>query len=249
MAGNNKKDDYIVIDKKKIENYFFVSVLVIALIVFLVFLGKGFVNMTVESDDHLHSELISYYNDENLNVYYPIPGGNWVMGQIEDEDVVDVVKESAGDDSYFDINTDSLTSEILSTIFFNEEGLEGYRQFMSFTFKPLADYEEGEYLDYCVASFERDLKNSGDGTYKDYAFVSAEEDENGGVLLKAILTEEVISTDENTESEMSLYYTQYIQHIGKNMVTVTFGSIAEDNTVDKYLRYFLNNIQLMESAS
>lgn len=249
MRENNKKEDYIVIDKKKIENYFFVSVLVIALIIFLVFLVKGFTSMTVESDDHLHNELISYYNDENLNVYYPIPGGDWVMGQVEDEGVVDVLKESAGDDNYFDINTDVLTSEILSTIFFNEEGLEGYRQFMSFTFKPLADYKNDEYLDYCIASFEKDLKNSGDGTYKDYKLISAVEDENGGVLLKAILVEEVKSDTENVEDDMSLYYTQYIQSIGKNMVTVTFGSIAEDNTVDKYLKYFLNNIQIINNVS
>ena len=245
MRENNKKEDYIVIDKKKIENYFFVSVLVIALIIFLVFLVKGFTSMTVESDDHLHNELISYYNDENLNVYYPIPGGDWVMGQVEDEDVVDVLKESSGEDNYFDINTDVLTSEILSTIFFNEEGLEGYRQFMSFTFKPLAD----EYLDYCIASFERDLKNSGDGTYKDYQLLSAVEDENNGVMLKAILTEEVKSEADDIDGEFPLYYTQYVQRIGKNIATVTFGSIAEDDTVDKYLKYFLNNIQLINSVS
>ena len=70
-------------------------------------------------------------------------------------------------------------------------------------------------------------------------------DEYNGVLMKLRLTETISSKNEDgTTSEMDadLYYTQYIRNFDSNMGIITFGSIAEDNTVDIYLKYFLNNI-------
>jgi hypothetical protein len=51
--------------------------------------------------------------------------------------------------------------------------------------------------------------------------------------------------DEKSESgvrEEETHYTQYMRRIGKNIGVITYGSLVEDNTVDKYLQYFLNNV-------
>ena len=47
---------------------------------------------------------------------------------------------------------------------------------------------------------------------------------------------------EKVESDEATYYTQYVKRIGKNIGTVTYGCIIEDNTVDMYLQYFLGSL-------
>lgn len=244
MSNNiENNDDYIVIRKETIVNYFFSSLLIIAFIVFMILMVKSVVAMKNSNENELNSDLISYYFDDYLNITYPIPGGSWVMAETDTSGIEEVTKESAGSDNYFDFSEDSLTEEVLSNICFDEEGTEGYRQFMSFSFRPSVEYEDDELLQYCIDSFKRDIENSGD--YKSYELVSAKMDEYNGVLMKLRLTETISSKNEDgTTSEMDadLYYTQYIRNFDSNMGIITFGSIAEDNTVDIYLKYFLNNI-------
>lgn len=243
MKKTEENKDYIIIHKETVINYFFMSILAIAAVIFIVLLVKSVYSMSVKDNKLIDSNLVAYYNDEFLNITYPIPGGNWVMGELDTSGIEEVTKKSSGEDNYFSLDDDVLSEEVLSIICFNNEGVEGYRQFMSFSFRPSVDYSGEEFIDYCVESFKRDIENSGD--YKNYELISTSMDEYEGVLLKLILTETVsVEQDDGTtkESDEELYYTQYIKKVGKNMGIVTFGSIAEDNTVDVYLKYFLNNI-------
>lgn len=242
-----KKDskEYIMIKKETLVNVIFAGIFTL-LALFVAFAMYTNIMSAVNKSNEagLDSSLIAYKDDTFLNVIYPYPGGNWVEGTLDTSGIEEVVNESMGEDAIFDINSDVLTEEVISSICFNDEGLEGYRQFMSFTFRPTVETKnDTEFLSYCEESFKKDIENSGD--YVSYNLVSSSMDGTGGVLMKLELVEKITTRDEegnDKESEEIMYYTQYIKNIGVNTAIVTFGSIAEDSTVDAYLSYFLNNI-------
>ena len=72
------------------------------------------------SDDLLESidmDLVSYYKDDFLNITYGIPGGDWGMAQIEDTTGIEnVCLASAGEDGVFDIKSDILAEEVISSV-------------------------------------------------------------------------------------------------------------------------------------
>lgn len=245
VIEKNDKKEYIVIKKEKLVNLFFGGILVL-LALFVVFVMTFNIRSIFNkvNADGIDSSLIAYKDDSNLNIIYPYPGGNWVEGTLDTSGIESVVSESMGEDNIFDIDSDVLKEEVLSSICFNEEGLGGYRQFMSFTFRPSVEVKDNtEFLSLCEESFKRDIENSGD--YVSYNLVSGTLDDKGGVLMKLQLVENVTTKDEDGNEEQKeevMYYTQYIKDLGVNTAIVTFGSIAEDNTVDIYLSYFLNNI-------
>ena len=241
------ENGYIILNKQKIIDYFFYVVLCVGVLFFLFTFIRGALN--INSNSGIRSELISYYHDDYLNIQYPIPGGNWVMAELDLTGVDEVIKESYGEDKFFNISDDSLSEELLSLVCFNESGVEGYRQFMSFTFKPDNENNysnDDEFIDYCVASLQRDLDNSEtNGEPADTTLLSAVMDDTGGVLVKMLVQESFTTeNDDGTTTSYTepVYYTQYITDLGANLGTVIFGSITEDNTVDQYLQYFMNNI-------
>lgn len=241
------ENGYIMLNTQKLVDYFFYVVLCIGVLVFLILLIRGALNINVNSG--IRSELLSYYHDDYLNIQYPIPGGDWVMAELDMTGVDEVIEESSGEDKFFNIGEDSLSEELLSLICFNESGVEGYRQFMSFTFKPndKSNYSnDDEFIDYCVASLQRDLDNSEtDGEPADTTLLSAVMDDTGGVLVKMLVNETFVEESEDgstVEYTEPVFYTQYIMDLGANLGTVIFGSITEDNTVDQYLQFFMNNI-------
>lgn len=235
------KEDYFVINKKQLVDNFFVGVLILGLIVFLFLLGKGIYGSLTGQTGKLNPDLISYYADEYLNITYPVPGGSWGQGEIDKTGLAEIISASSGDDGLFQIGKDTLTEEIISSIFFLEDGEDGFRQFMSFSFKPVQNtVTKEDFLKYCIDSFNRDIENSGD--YVDFTITESYVDDLGGALLRGVLTEEY--TPEGSEESQTLksYYTQYILPLGANIGTVTYGSLIEDNTADEYMRYYLNNI-------
>ena len=114
ILNKENRDDYIVISKEKMVNYFFTSILALALVVFIVLMGKAIiVGFNSSSDDlveNIDMDLVSYYKDDFLNITYGIPGGNWGMAEIEDTSGIEnVCIASAGEDGVFDIKEDTLT--------------------------------------------------------------------------------------------------------------------------------------------
>lgn len=246
MQGFENNKDYIVIKKETVIDWFFISVFILGCILFVILMGRSIYYMANPYSGGLNGDLISYYHDDFLGLTLPIPGGNWQIAEIDTEDIERVVAESAGEDEYFDFDTDPLKEEVLSLACFNQEGTEGYRQFMSFTFKPSPEFvSEDEYIEYCQESFKHDIENSGD--FDSFEIISVAMDSYKGVLMKMkcvdTVEEELALGGVRTFDDV-LYYTQYIRDYGVNMGTVTFGSIMEDNTVDIYLKYFLNNMIL-----
>lgn len=231
--------EYIVIHKETLVNYFFISVLLIALIIFLLLLFLSISRMFSSSNSGLNEDLISYFNDENLNITYPIPGGNWVLVNVEDTEAKETVEASWGSDNYFSIDDDTLTEEVLSLLTINESSDTGFREFMTFTFMPDVAYQNEEFVSFCEEVFKKNIENS--GTYDSFDIYSSIVDEYSGVLLKAKITQ-TIENEDGTSIQEDTYYNQYIKRIGKNIGTITYGSLIEDDTVDKYLQYFFNNI-------
>lgn len=249
---NENRDDYIVISKEKIVSYFFTSILALAMVVFLILMGKAIITgMNSDSDDLLESidmDLVSYYKDDFLNITYGIPGGDWGMAQIEDTTGIEnVCLASAGEDGVFDIKSDILAEEVISSVCLlsGTEGGQDFHQFMSFTFRPSTELKGNDFVEYCIKSFERDMKVAEGSKAKDNFKITESKlvDENS-VLLKMICYE-TVEREENGKTiseEYPTYYTQYIRKVGKNIAIATFGSINEDNTVDNYMIFFLRSI-------
>ena len=237
--------EFFVIHKETVINYFFTSVLVISFAVFLVLMISSFIKANPKEYTGINSDLMTSYTDEYLNLSYAIPGENWVMAKVDTTEKSATIDASKGDDGYFSIEDDELTEEVLSCICFTDVGETdgGYRQFMSFTFKPDVSYEGDEFVSFCESDFQRTLENSGD--YKSLELLGSSKDESGGILMKAKIIQTVNLKDSNgetVESYEATYYTQYVKRVGKNIATATYGCIIEDNTVDDYLRFFINSI-------
>ena len=66
-------------------------------------------------------------------------------------------------------------------------------------------------------------------------------------MMKMRVNQKVDGETEGTTEDKETYYTQYVKRIGKNIGVITYGSLMEDNTVDKYLQYFLNNVRTEKS--
>lgn len=246
MVKGNKDTEYVVIKKSTLENIFFITLLCVFLIIFVFTLIRGFTGfsliniITGRNNNMVNLNNIGYFEDVYLNVRYPCPGGNWGLAEIEDyTDTLEAVITSMGSDGLYDFTRDALSEEILSSMFFNDIGKEGYRQFISYTFKPDPGYDSSLFLDYCQASFYNDMENT-EG-YEDYELLSAELDSSGGALMKMKMT--MIMEYEDGESEtIPIYYTQYIKDLGVNFITCTFGSTYQDNDMDVYLQFFCNNV-------
>ena len=241
------KGEYIVIHKETFVNYFFVSVLVIALGLFVALLVSGITKTAIQNSKVIDTNLISYYQDDLLNIHYPIPGGSWSFVEFDKSEIEATIKESMGDDNYFSMDDDVLTKEVISMLGVNEtnpgttesgeslENVGGIREFMSFTFMPDMGYKDEEFIEYCKALFEKSIEES--GNIDNYNLFSTEQDEYNGVLMKMLVMQ---VTDDGSFEET--YYTQYVKPIGKNIGIITYGSLINDETVDPYLQFFLNNV-------
>lgn len=268
----NNKDDYIVINKRELEDNVFLMIFIIFVLLMSILMIKGFINMRAElikESLDINPDKIASYRDDNLNILYSIPGDTWVIAQLEeiqdnsDEEnelsVKNIIENSKGDDGIFDIETDLLSGEILSSIYFNQQGIEGFKQFMSYTFKPDMGYSEDKFVEYCQASFERDVTIlNGDSTNIDileksddvqFTLLDTVEYDRDSIMLKCYVTTKILKEEENSNEteevkyeDFDLYYTQFIKRIGTNLLTITFGSINEDSSVDTYLKYFANSV-------
>lgn len=250
--NKENRDDYIVISKEKMVNYFFTSILALALVVFIVLMGKAIiVGFNSSSDDlveNIDMDLVSYYKDDFLNITYGIPGGNWGMAEIEDTSGIEnVCIASAGEDGVFDIKEDTLAEEVISSVCLlsGTEGEQNFHQFMSFTFRPTTELKGKDFVDYCIKSFERDMTEAeGGSSTGEFKITDTIEVDDNSVMLKMIsyeLIEKEVDGKKVSE-KYPTYYTQYIRKIGKNIAIATFGSINEDNTVDDYMIFFLKSI-------
>lgn len=236
----SSQDGYIILHKETLVNYFFTSVLVLAFGVFIAMLITGILNMNIQDKNSIDGSIISYHQDEFLNIHYPVPGGSWTYVEIDTTELSETVAASAGDDKYFSIDDDTLTEEVMSFLGVNQ-GVDGFREFMSFTFMPDVEYKDEKFTAFCKSSFEQNIEAS--GSFTRYEFLDSDVDKYGGVLMKMRVYQNV--NDEKSESgvrEEETYYTQYMRRIGKNIGVITYGSLMEDDTVDKYLQYFLNNV-------
>ena len=261
----NNKDDYIVINKRELEDKAFLAIFILFVVLMGILMVKGFINMRYEISKEgleINPDKISFYRDDNLNVLYNVPGDTWVMAELGEEhndsdeeelSIETIISTSKGEDGIFDIETDILSGEILSSIYFNQQGVEGFRQFMSYTFKPDMGYNEDEFVEYCKASFERDVTTlNGSSDSVNFTLIDTVINDKDSVMLKCYVTTKILQEQESNEEteeveleyeDFNLYYTQYIRRIGVNLITITFGSINEDSTVDVYLKYFANNIK------
>ena len=245
----SSQDGYIILHKETVVNYFFTSVLVLAFGVFIAMLITGLINMQIQDENYIDTSIVSYHQDELLNIHFPVPGGSWTYVDIDTTELSETVAASMGEDKYFSIDDDVLTEEVLSFLGVNE-GTTGFREFMSFTFMPDVEYKGDEFTGFCESSFTENMESSGDFTR--YELYDTEVDKYGGVVMKMQVFQNV--NDEKSESgvrEEETHYTQYMRRIGKNIGVITYGSLVEDNTVDKStglllieynLQYFLNNV-------
>lgn len=275
MRNEKNRDDFIVIDKRKLEDKFFLSLFILVVIIFSIIMIRGVTNVRekVGTDMmELNPEKMAQYSDSNLNIIYAVPGDTWGLAYTSESDlesdldvdvpegstevstetmgltVEEIMSASRGDDGIFDIVTDALSAEILSSMYVNQTVGQENKQFMSFTFRPDMGYNEGDFLEYCKASFERDLTqlNSASEELK-FKLVDTDYKDKDSIMLKGIVTRKVYSEAKSEGEEVKLvdfdlHYTQYIKRIGKNLMIITFGSINEDNSVDVYLNYFANSV-------
>ena len=257
MKNNEEKKvlqnngEYFVIHKETVVNYFFVSILVLAVGVFLALFIMGVMKMGVAEDspDSINMELVGYYQDEFLNITYPVPNSDtWFGVDIDTTELSETTDASKGADEYFSIDDDPLTEEVMSFLCFNEDGEEGYREFMSFTFLPDCDYTGDEFVSYCKEGFNEDMKAAGE--LESYTLTDVTTDEYGGVIMDMVVVQNVYEKkDDGTEvaSPVTTYYVQYVKRIGKNIGCITYGSIIDDETVKPYLQFFLNNVTTEKS--
>ena len=275
MRNEKNRDDFIVIDKRKLEDKFFLSLFILVVIIFSIIMIRGVTNVRekVGTDMmELNPEKMAQYSDSNLNIIYAVPGDTWglaytsesklesdldvdvpegnseVTAEVEGLTVEEIMSASRGDDGIFDIVNDSLSAEILSSMYVNQTVGQENKQFMSFTFRPDMGYNEDDFLEYCKASFERDLTQlNSSGEEVKFKLVDTDYKDKDSIMLKGIVTRKVYSEAKSEGEEVKLvdfdlHYTQYIKRIGKNLMIITFGSINEDNSVDVYLNYFANSV-------
>ena len=275
MRNEKNRDDFIVIDKRKLEDKFFRSLFILVVIIFSIIMIRGVTNVRekVGTDMmELNPEKMAQYSDSNLNIIYAVPGDTWglaytsesklesdldvdvpegnseVTAEVEGLTVEEIMSASRGDDGIFDIVNDSLSAEILSSMYVNQTVGQENKQFMSFTFRPDMGYNEDDFLEYCKASFERDLTQlNSSGEEIKFKLVDTDYKDKDSIMLKGIVTRKVYSEAKSEGEEVKLvdfdlHYTQYIKRIGKNLMIITFGSINEDNSVDVYLNYFANSV-------
>lgn len=275
MRNEKNRDDFIVIDKRKLEDKFFLSLFILVVIIFSIIMIRGVTNVRekVGTDMmELNPEKMAQYSDSNLNIIYAVPGDTWglaytsesklesdldvdvpegnseVTAEVEGLTVEEIMSASRGDDGIFDIVNDSLSAEILSSMYVNQTVGQENKQFMSFTFRPDMGYNEDDFLEYCKASFERDLTQlNSSGEELKFKLVDTDYKDKDSIMLKGIVTRKVYSEAKSEGEEVKLvdfdlHYTQYIKRIGKNLMIITFGSINEDNSVDVYLNYFANSV-------
>ena len=254
--GSSNRDDYIVLDKKMIEDKFFLSLFIIVIILFGVILFNGITTVkdtAISESQPINMELVASYQDKSLNVLYAIPGGDsWVMAELEDAGLEDIVNDSKGSDGLFDIHTDLLMSEVLTTACFNRAGQEGYEQFMSFTFTPLIDADESKYVNNSIENFKTEISVAENIEVSDYTFLGSKEYANDGLMLKASVVQEIDveqSDGSMVKQDTTLYYTRYIKKVGVNLMVITFGSVSVDDSVDPYLEYFANSLVNINSLS
>ena len=252
MSNISKDNGEIVIrlNKEKVSNTFFMGVLVVAALLFLYILIRGIIVTTsniITDFGEISPSLISAYYDEYLDLYYPCPGGNWGMGQIDslEENVSRVIDASKGEDGYFDILEDALTEEIISSMWFDSDE---YRQYISFTFKPDISTDDESFKQYCQQMFQQDIDDSEatdeEGSVVNYHTIlsTASMDAYGGVLMKMTLVNTYEDSETGEQTDIPLYLTRYCLRIGPNVADVTYGNLNEDDTIQAYLKYFLNNM-------
>ena len=240
----SSQDGYIIIHKETMINYFFTGVLVLAFGVFIAMLITGIINMKIQDENAIDTSIIAYNQDDLLNITYPVPGGSWTFVDVDTTELSETVAASMGEDKYFSIDDDVLTEEVMSYLGVNQ-GVTGFREFMSFTFMPDVEYNGDEFVAFCESVFEKNIQES--GSYESYELYDTQQDKYMGVMMKMRVNQKVDGETEGTTEEKETYYTQYVKRIGKNIGVITYGSLIEDNTVDKYLQYFLNNIRTEKS--
>ena len=127
MKNNEEKKvlqnngDYFVIHKETVVNYFFVSILVLALGTFLALFVMGAIKMATSEDvsNTINTDLVGWYTDEFLNMSYPVPNSDtWFGVEIDTTELSTVTDASKGDDNYFSIDDDALTAEVISFLAF-----------------------------------------------------------------------------------------------------------------------------------
>ena len=209
--------------------------------------GFLYASALVFSNPPVDYSQLGSYTDENLNVMYAIPGGTWVMADIDTTDTKSQAALDAGEDKVFNLYLDRLSTEVISSAMFHP--LEGYKesdkdedvsygQYLSFAFRGIPEgytdtFNEDwsiwrEYLD---SSWEYDAVSQ-----TGYSLVRStlyEPDEYGGVYV----TGEVSMPTEDGNS-ISQWISQYFTIVGKNLMVITFCSVEEDLTVLDYLQYF-----------
>ena len=243
MRNEKNRDDFIVIDKRKLEDKFFLSLFILVVIIFSIIMIRGVTNVRekVGTDMmELNPEKMAQYSDSNLNIIYAVPGDTWglaytsesklesdldvdvpegnseVTAEVEGLTVDEIMSASRGDDGIFDIVNDSLSAEILSSMYVNQTVGQENKQFMSFTFRPDMGYNEDDFLEYCKASFERDLTQlNSSGEELKFKLVDTDYKDKDSIMLKGIVTRKVYSEAKSEGEEVKLvdfdlHYTQYI---------------------------------------
>ena len=251
MKNNEEKNvlqnngEYFVIHKETVVNYFFTSILVLALGTFLALFLMGAIKMATSNDEGIiNTDLVGWYTDEFLNMSYPVPNSDtWFGVEIDTTEISTVADESKGDDEYFSIDDDALTAEVISFLCFNQDEADGYREFMSFTFAPDFGYSGETFIQYCEEKFKKDMSEAGE--LVSYTLTGTTQDEYGGVMMDMTVVQNVQQENEDgtiTETTATTYYVQYVKKVGKNIGYITYGSVMDDETVKPYLQFFLNNV-------
>lgn len=243
----DNKNIVITIDKGKFSNWFFTSILALAVVLFVSLIIRGIVvsKDDLNNADGIDTSLITEYYDSYLDVVYPAPGGTWGLG--EDATIAEALEKvtdaSKGSDNYFDILNDVLTEEVVSTVWYESDA---WRQYMSFAFKPNTTLEDDEFIEFSCESFKKDMDDSKAEQhivvdYK-YDLYSVEQDSNNGVLMKMKVTNTYIDEKTQEPYDVDIYFIRYTNSLGANIMDITYGSINEDDTVIDYMKFFMNNM-------
>lgn len=252
ISVENKNSDEIVlrINKEKVVNGFFISVLVIAALFFVILLGRGIVNsvrtVAPTSETGIDASLIAGYYDEYLDIFYYVPAGTWGMAQ--DDTIADTLKkvseDSKGYDGYFDIMGDVLNEEVLSSMWLEETDM---RQYISFSFKPDLTFDtDSDFILFATEGFKADLDDSimeteGTEDYK-YDLYDITQDESGGVLMKMKVVNTYRDEETGELEDIDMYLIRYSNTLGLNAIDITYGCTNEDDSIVPYLKYFMNSM-------